>query len=168
MEEEKSDIYHFFKNKKIVYCLIVIITLYLYYDVKNKEENIEKLRGKKKFVVIEKQQIENDIHLNNSKLLNMKINKEYIEKLILSEMKNKKNKNNDEQEIELWKIETFFLTLFCAIFGWLYYYSSQETEKINKIDKNYIYENDYTRYFLEESELDNLINNSEKDKYNYI
>jgi len=62
----------------------------------------------------------------------MKINKEYMEKLILSEMKNKKNKNNYEQEIELWKIETFFLTFFCAVYGWLYCYSSQETEKNNK------------------------------------
>ena len=172
MKESKNEIFNFLKNKKLIYFSIVIITLYLYYAVKKDEDNIQKIVEKKRKINIDKNQIENDIHLNNSILLNKKISKEQINKLILNELekeKNENNNNNNEQlKNELWKIETFFVTVFCAIFGGLYYYSNKNLEdnQYNQ-EENYI-NNDYTRYFLEESEFDSLINKGDKNDYNYL
>ena len=171
MKESKNEIFNFLKNKKLIYFSIVIITLYLYYAVKKDEDNIQKIVEKKRKINIDKNQIENDIHLNNSILLNKKISKEQIDKLILNELEKEKNenKNNNEQlKNELWKIETFFVTVFCAIFGGLYYYSNKNLEdnQYNQ-EENYI-NNDYTRYFLEESEFDSLINKGDKNDYNYL
>ena len=60
------------------------------------------------------------------------------------------------------------MTLFCAIFGGLYYYSNQNIENDqNNQEENYI-NNDYTRYFLEESEFESLINKGNKSDYNYL
>ena len=171
MNEKNKEIYNFIKNKKFIYFVIVIITLYLYNAVKKEEENIQNLSNNRVKNDVNKNQIENDIHLNNSILLNKKITKEQIDKLILNEIEKEKsyNKNNNEElKSELWKIETFFVTLFCAIFGGLYYYSNQNIENDqNNQEENYI-NNDYTRYFLEESEFESLINKGNKSDYNYL
>ena len=171
MNEKNKEIYNFIKNKKFIYFVIVIITLYLYNTVKKEEENIHNLSNNRVNNDVNKNQIENDIHLNNSILLNMKINKEQINKLILNEIEKEKikNKNNNEElKSELWKIETFFVTLFCAIFGGLYYYSNKNIENNqNNQEENYI-NDDYTRYFLEESEFESLINKGERNDYNYL
>ena len=172
MKENNKEKFNFIKNKKFIYFSIVIITLYLYNAVKKEEEKISNLKKNKINRDINKKQIENDIHLNNSILLNKKISKEQINKLILNELekeKNENNNNNNEQlKNELWKIETFFVTVFCAIFGGLYYYSNKNLEdnQYNQ-EENYI-NNDYTRYFLEESEFDSLINKGDKNDYNYL
>ena len=171
MKENNKEKFNFIKNKKFIYFSIVIITLYLYNAVKKEEEKIPNLKKNKINSDINKKQIENDIHLNNSILLNKKISKEQIDKLILNELEKEKNenKNNNEQlKNELWKIETFFVTVFCAIFGGLYYYSNKNIEgNQNNQEENYI-NNDYTRYFLEESEFDSLINKGDKNDYNYL
>ena len=172
MKENNKEKFNFIKNKKFIYFSIVIITLYLYNAVKKEEEKISNLKKNKINSDINKKQIENDIHLNNSILLNKKISKEQIDKLILNELekeKNENNNNNNEQlKNELWKIETFFVTVFCAIFGGLYYYSNKNLEdNQNNQEENYI-NNDYTRYFLEESEFDSLINKGDKNDYNYL
>ena len=171
MNEKNKEIYNFINNKKFIYFVIVIITLYLYNAVKKEEENIQNLSNNRVKNKVNKNQIENDIHLNNSILLNMKINKEQINKLIINEIEKEKikNKNNNEElKSELWKIETFFVTLFCAIFGGLYYYSNKNIENNqNNQEENYI-NDDYTRYFLEESEFESLINKSERNDYNYL
>ena len=171
MKENNKEKFNFIKNKKFIYFSIVIVTLYLYNAVKKEEEKISNLKKNKINRDINKKQIENDIHLNNSILLNKKISKEQIDKLILNELEKEKNenKNNNEQlKNELWKIETFFVTVFCAIFGGLYYYSNKNLEdnQYNQ-EENYI-NNDYTRYFLEESEYDSLINKGDKNDYNYL
>ena len=171
MKENNKEKFNFIKNKKFIYFSIVIVTLYLYNAVKKEEEKIPNLKKNKINSDINKKQIENDIHLNNSILLNKKISKEQIDKLILNELEKEKNenKNNNEQlKNELWKIETFFVTVFCAIFGGLYYYSNKNLEdnQYNQ-EENYI-NNDYTRYFLEESEFDSLINKGDKNDYNYL
>ena len=172
MKENNKEKFNFIKNKKFIYFSIVIVTLYLYNAVKKEEEKIPNLKKNKINSDINKKQIENDIHLNNSILLNKKISKEQIDKLILNELekeKNENNNNNNEQlKNELWKIETFFVTVFCAIFGGLYYYSNKNLEdNQNNQEENYI-NNDYTRYFLEESEFDSLINKGDKNDYNYL
>ena len=172
MKENNKEKFNFIKNKKFIYFSIVIVTLYLYNAVKKEEEKIPNLKKNKINSDINKKQIENDIHLNNSILLNKKISKEQIDKLILNELekeKNENNNNNNEQlKNELWKIETFFVTVFCAIFGGLYYYSNKNLENNqNNQEENYI-NNDYTRYFLEESEFDSLINKGDKNDYNYL
>ena len=172
MNEKNKEIYNFIKNKKFIYFSIVIVTLYLYNAVKKEEEKIPNIKKNKINSDINKKQIENDIHLNNSILLNKKISKEQINKLILNELekeKNENNNNNNEQlKNELWKIETFFVTVFCAIFGGLYYYSNKNIEEeSNNQNINYI-NNDYTRYFLEDSEFENLINKGDKIDYNYL
>ena len=172
MKENNKEKFNFIKNKKFIYFSIVIVTLYLYNAVKKEEEKIPNLKKNKINSDINKKQIENDIHLNNSILLNKKISKEQIDKLILNELekeKNENNNNNNEQlKNELWKIETFFVTVFCAIFGGLYYYSNKNLESNqNNKEENYI-NNDYTRYFLEESEFDSLINKGDKNDYNYL
>ena len=171
MKENNKEKFNFIKNKKFIYFSIVIVTLYLYNAVKKEEEKISNLKKNKINRDINKKQIENDIHLNNSILLNKKISKEQIDKLILNELEKEKNenKNNNEQlKNELWKIETFFVTVFCAIFGGLYYYSNKNIEgNQNNQEENYI-NNDYTRYFLEESEFDSLINKGDKNDYNYL
>ena len=171
MKENNKEKFNFIKNKKFIYFSIVIITLYLYNAVKKEEEKISNLKKNKINRDINKKQIENDIHLNNSILLNKKISKEQIDKLILNELekeKNENNNNNEQLKNELWKIETFFVTVFCAIFGGLYYYSNKNIEgnQYNQ-EENYI-NNDYTRYFLEESEFDSLINKGDKNDYNYL
>ena len=171
MKENNKEKFNFIKNKKFIYFSIVIVALYLYNAVKKEEEKIPNLKKNKINRDINKKQIENDIHLNNSILLNKKISKEQIDKLILNELEKEKNenKNNNEQlKNELWKIETFFVTVFCAIFGGLYYYSNKNIEgNQNNQEENYI-NNDYTRYFLEESEFDSLINKGDKNYYNYL
>ena len=172
MKENNKEKFNFIKNKKFIYFSIVIVTLYLYNAVKKEEEKIPNIKKNKINSDINKKQIENDIHLNNSILLNKKISKEQINKLILNELekeKNENNNNNNEQlKNELWKIETFFVTVFCAIFGGLYYYSNKNLEdnQYNQ-EENYM-NNDYTRYFLEESEFDSLINKGDKNDYNYL
>ena len=171
MKENNKEKFNFIKNKKFIYFSIVIITLYLYNTVKKEEEKIPNLKKNKINSDINKSQIENDIHLNNSILLNKKISKEQINKLILNELekeKNENNNNNEQLKNELLKIETFFVTVFCAIFGGLYYYSNKNIEgNQNNQEENYI-NNDYTRYFLEESEFDSLINKGDKNDYNYL
>ena len=162
MKEGDREKYSFIKNKKFIYIVIVIITLYLYNKVRNFEENIENFTENKIF----KDQIENDIHLNNSKLLNIKIDKESIEQLILSEKeKNDKLNVDDDEKVELWKIETFFVTLFAVIYGGLYYYSYQKEKGNNNNkaeEKTYLFDNDYTNYILDEAEFEFLINKEGK------
>ena len=162
MKEGDKEKYSFIKNKKFIYIVIVIITLYLYNKIRNFEENIENFTENKIF----KDQIENDIHLNNSKLLNIKIDKESIEQLILSEKeKNDKLDVDDDEKVELWKIETFFVTLFGVIYGGLYYYSYQKEKGNNNNkaeEKTYLYDNDYTNYLLDEAEFEFLINKEGK------
>ena len=155
------------KNKKVLYCVIVIITLLLYHEVRKIEEN----SAKKRYIDInniKKTQIENDINLTNSKLLNMRIDKESIQNLILleSEKEYENNINKYKHNDELWIIETFFLTLFCAIIGGMYYYAKiNDKEKykgMNNDDKYYDLEEDYTKFILDEPEIEFLINKEEE------
>ena len=170
MKEENLEKYNFLKNKKFIYSAIVMITLFLYYEVRKDEDILEKLKENNR---IKNKQKENEINFENSKLLNVEINKENIKKLILSEKETEKNINeNNQEEMELWKIETFFVTLFCAIYGGLYYYAYQEEKNSNNLnnkenDKTYLIE-DYTKYLLDETEFEFLINKDEKYDYNYL
>jgi hypothetical protein len=162
MKEQKN-------QKKIVFFLIIIITLILYYGVRRNEEYYEKLienKYEQKLTVdkLLKGQIEDDIHLNNSKLLNIKINVDQIKKVINEEQLEKENTmrtNNEVLRFELWTIETLFLSIFCIIIGGLYFYSSKEqNKKKNKFIKEK-YLNDNRDYCLAESEMEYLINNGE-------
>ena len=170
MKEENLEKYNFLKNKKFIYSAIVMITLFLYYEVRKDEDNLEKLKENNR---IKNKQKENEINFENSKLLNVEINKENIKKLILSEKETENNINeNNQEEMELWKIETFFVTLFCAIYGGLYFYAYQEEKNSNNLnnkenDKTYLIE-DYTKYLLDETEFEFLINKDEKYDYNYL
>ena len=156
------------KNKKVLYCVIVIITLLLYHEVRKIEENSAKKRYIDINNNIKKTQIENDINLTNSKLLNMRIDKESIQNLILleSEKEYENNINKYKHNDELWIIETFFLTLFCAIIGGMYYYAKINDKEIykgmNNDDKYYDLEEDYTKFILDEPEIEFLINKEEE------
>jgi preprotein translocase subunit SecG len=169
MKEQKND-------KKIVFFLIIIITILLYYGIRKNEEKIEQLQEMESKTnkdlsldKLVKGQIEDDIHLNNSKLLNTRVDVDELKKAILKVDKEKENKNKYDENIhksELWKIETFFLSLFCIIIGGLYYYSKENEEKkniqLNKI-KNININKDY---LLTEPEMEYLINKEEFDNYN--
>ena len=162
------------KNKKIIFCLIVIITLILYYGIRRNEENNELIENVIKDNLsinkLLKGQIEDDIHLNNSKLLNIRITIDDIKKTIIKEEMEKKqiyDNNIRQYKIELWMIETFFLTIFLLIWGVLYFYGvKKENEKKYKtIKKKYMNENQ--DYYLAESEMQYLINKGEyENEYN--
>ena len=162
------------KNKKIIFCLIVIITLILYYGIRRNEENNELIENVIKDNLsinkLLKGQIEDDIHLNNSKLLNIRITIDDIKKTIRKEEMEKKqiyDNNIRQYKIELWMIETFFLTIFLLIWGVLYFYGvKKENEKKYKtIKKKYMNENQ--DYYLAESEIQYLINKGEyENEYN--
>ena len=166
-------------DKKIVFFLIIIITLILYYGIRKNEENYDKLqemesKNKKDLSInkLLKGQIEDDIHLNNSKLLNTRVEVEEIKKVILKEemekenYKNKNNKNDVEKfKIELWKIETFFLSFFCILIGGLYFYAKDNEQK-TKIEYNENnYRNNNKDYILADSEIEYLINKEELNNY---
>lgn len=169
MKEQKND-------KKIVFFLIIIITILLYYGIRKNEEKYEKLKEMESKTnkdlsldKLVKGQIEDDIHLNNSKLLNTRVDVDELKKAILKVDKEKENKNKYDANIhksELWKIETFFLSLFCILIGGLYYYSKDNEDKkniqLNKI-KNININKDY---LLAEPEMEYLINKEEFDNYN--
>jgi preprotein translocase subunit SecG len=169
MKEEKND-------KKIVFFLIIIITILLYYGIRKNEEKIEQLQEMESKTnkdlsldKLVKGQIEDDIHLNNSKLLNTRVDVDELKKAILKVDKEKENKNKYDANIhksELWKIETFFLSLFCIIIVGLFYYSKENEDKkhiqLNKI-KNININKDY---LLAEPEMEYLINKEEFDNYN--
>lgn len=174
MKEQKND-------KKIVFFLIIIITLILYYGIRKNEENYEKLQEMesktKNDLSLEKLvkgQIEDDIHLNNSKLLNTRVDTDELKKAILKADTEKENINNinrnktNKNKNELWKIETFFLSIFCIIIGGLYYYSKENEDKndthLNKIN-NY---NNNKDYILAEPEMEYLINKEEFNDNNNI
>lgn len=173
MKEQNND-------KKIGFFIIIIVTLILYYGIRRNEENNEKILEMKNLDneainKIIKGQIEDDIHLNNSKLISTKIDVEEIKKVILEqEMEKEKNniKNNNnigKLKIELWMIETFFLSIFCILIGGLYLYSSEKEKeyekKHNTLTKNNINNN---KYYLEESEMEYLINKDEYENYNLL
>ena len=157
-------------NKKRVYFIIIIITLILFYGIRKNEEYHEKLNENKKDEILSinklmKGQIEDDIHLNNSKLLNTKIEVEQIKQIILKnqiEEENINKKNNEEIKNELWMIETIFLTIFLIIIGGLYFYAYQKEneEKYKTIKNNYLNDKEY---YLAESEMEYLINKGELD-----
>ena len=116
MKEQNMEIYDFIKNKKFIYCIIVVLSLFLYYEVRKDEEHLEKIKENNIINKNKQVQKEDDINLTNSKYLNMKIDKENIKKLILEEKEKEEQdiqKKQEEDKIELWKIETFFATLFC-------------------------------------------------------
>ena len=162
MKERKSP-------KKIVYFIIIIITLILYYGIRRNEEYYENLietQTEQNLSIdkLLKGQIEDDIHLNNSELLNIKISVEEIKTLIIKEKNEKENINkisNESSRIELWMIETFFLTIFCIIIGGLYFYSIEKENKedLKLIKKKYMDNN--KNYNLSESEMEYLINKDE-------
>ena len=162
------------KNKKIIFCLIVIITLILYYGIRRNEENNEWIENVIKDNLsinkLLKGQIEDDIHLNNSKLLNIRITIDDIKKTIIKEEMEKKqiyDNNIRQYKIELLMIETFFLTIFLLIWGVLYFYGvKKENEKKYKtIKKKYMNKNQ--DYYLAESEMQYLINKGEyENEYN--
>lgn len=166
-------------DKKIGFFLIIIITLILYYGIRKNEENHDKLqemesKNKKDLSInkLLKGQIEDDIYLNNSKLLNTRVEVEEIKKVILKEemeKENYKDKNNKKEversKIELWKIETFFLSFFCILIGWLYFYAkdNEQKKKIEYNDNNY--RNNNKDYILADSEIEYLINKEEFNNY---
>ena len=162
------------KNKKIIFCLIVIITLILYYGIRRNEENNELIENVIKDNLsinkLLKGQIEDDIHLNNSKLLNIRITIDDIKKTIIKEEMEKKqiyDNNIRQYKIELWMIETFFLTIFLLIWGVLYFYGvkKENKKKYKTIKKKYMNENQ--DYYLAESEIQYLINKGEyENEYN--
>ena len=170
MKEQKN-------QKKIVFFLIIIITLFLYYKIRINEEFNENLIESQTEINLSKDkllkgQMEENIHLNNSKLLNTKINVEDIKKLIIKEQSEKENiiKNNIEtSQNELLYIETFFLSLFCIIIGGLYFYSSnkENKKKYKSFKEKYLNEN--KDYYLAESEMEFLINKGEiENNYNML
>lgn len=173
MKEQNND-------KKIGFFTIIIITLILYYGIRRNEENNEKILEMKNLDneainKIIKGQIEDDIHLNNSKLISTKIDVEEIKKVILEQEKereknNIKNNNNiGKLKIELWMIETLFLSIFCILIGGLYLYSSEKEKeyekKHNTLTKDNINNN---KYYLKESEMEYLINKDEYENYNLL
>lgn len=168
MKDQKSP-------KNIVYFIIIIITLILYYGIRRNEEYYEKIMENQteQNLAIDKLlkgQIEDDIHLNNSELLNIKINSEEIKKLIIKEQKEKESNNkiiNEPSRIELWMIETFFLTVFCIIIGGFYFYSKEKgkKEEIKSNKKKYMDNN--KNHYLSESEMEYLLNKDEmENNYN--
>lgn len=172
MNEQKNQ-----KNqKKRVFFIILIITLILFYGIRKNEENIEIINENKKEEILSidklmKGQIEDDIHLNNSKLLNIKIEVDQLKNLILKnqlEEENNTKKNNEEIKDELWMIETVFLSIFLIIIGGFYFYAYQKenAENFKAIKKNYLSDKDY---YLAESEMEYLINKGELENcYNKL
>ena len=168
MKEQKN-------QKKIVFFAIIIITLFLYYKIRRNEEyNEELIENQKEIKLSEdkliKGQMEDDIHLNNSKLLNARINVDDIKKLIIEEQLEKENaiKNKIEiSKIELWKVETFFLSIFCIIIGGLYFYSSEQEKKKKYKYFREQYLNNNKEYDLAETEMEFLIKKGEiENNYN--
>ena len=172
MKEQNIEICDFIKNKKFIYCVIVVLSLFLYYEVRKDEEHLEKIKENNIINKNKQVQKEDDINLTNSKYLNMKIDKENIKKLILEEKEKEEQdiqKKQEEDKIELWKIETFFATLFCVIYGGLYYYAYNGEKKNKPINEENTYLiDDYTKYLLDETEIEYLINKEEKSEYNYL
>ena len=158
MKEKKND-------KRIYFIFILFITLILYYGIRRNEENNEKIleddiNEERPVNKKRNEQIEDDIHLNNSKLLNIKVDVNEIKKNIIDEQnekENNENKNTKNLEIELWKIETFVLSLFCVLFGGLYFYSIEKNNNLNDS-----YEKDYKRIKdnneFDDPEMEYLIN----------
>ena len=160
-------------NKKIIFGFIVIFTLILFYGIRRNEEYNELIQNEKKENILSinkllKGQIEDDIFLNNSKLLNIRVSVDDIKKTIIKEEMEKENNdknNNQKYEIQLWMIETFFLTLFCIIIGGLYFYGiKKENETKNNFIKK-VYMNKNQDYYLAESEMEYLINKGEIENY---
>ena len=168
MKEQKN-------QKKIVFFAIIIITLFLYYKIRRNEEYNEELIENQKEIKLSgdkliKGQMEDDIHLNNSKLLNARINVDDIKKLIIEEQLEKENaiKNKIEiSKIELWKVETLFLSIFCIIIGGLYFYSSKKKKKKKYKSFREQYLNNNKEYDLAETEMEFLIKKGEiENNYN--
>lgn len=168
MKEQKN-------QKKIVFFAIIIITLFLYYKIRRNEEYNEELIENQKEIKLSgdkliKGQMEDDIHLNNSKLLNARINVDDIKKLIIEEQLEKENaiKNKIEiSKIELWKVETLFLSIFCIIIGGLYFYSSEQEKKKKYKSFREQYLNNNKEYDLAETEMEFLIKKGEiENNYN--
>ena len=155
-------------DKKIYFIFILFLTLILYYGIRRNEEYNEKLlekENKEQSPVNKKriEQIEDDIHLNNTKLLNIKIDVYEIKKFIIYEqMEKEDNRNNEKFEVELWKIETFALSFFCIIIVAFYFYSVEKENNLkNSSEKNYKSIKDDNEF--DDAEMEYLIN---KEYYN--
>ena len=97
-------------------------------------------------------------------MLNIRVTVDDIKKTIIKEQSEEKLINDikiQEFKIELWMIETFFLTLFCIIIGGLYFYGvkKENEKKYKSIKKNYMKEHE--DYDLAESEMEYLIKKEE-------
>ena len=156
-------------NEKIIFFIVIIITLLLYYGIRVNEENNEKLNEKKKEEEkssdnkLTKGHIEDNIHLNNSKLLNTKVTVEEIKKVILKEKMEKEREENENKEtfrVQLWMIETISLSFFLIVMGGLYFYLLNESKKL-KNNKKEIYSQLLNSYKFNESNY-NVID-SEKE-----
>ena len=164
MEDQKND-------KRIYFIFIVFITLILYYGIRRNEEYNEKILEEdiKEKTLNKKgnEQIEDDIHLNNSKLLNIKVDVNEIKKNIINEHRekeNNENKNTQKLEVELWKIETFSLSLFFIMLGGLYFYSIEKVQNLNdSSEKNYKKLKDDNEF--DDAEMEYLINKEYYDNY---
>ena len=159
-------------NIKIYFIIILFITLILYYGIRRNEEyneEILKAENNEQSQVNKRrnEQIEDDIHLNNSKLLNIKVDVNEIKKNIFDEQREKKdneNKNNENLEVELWKIETFALSLFCIIIGALYFYSVGKGNNLNDSCEK-IYKRIKDDNGFDDAEMEFLINKEYYDNY---
>ena len=164
MKDQKND-------TRIYFIFIVFITLILYYGIRRNEEYNEKILEEdikeKKLNKKGNEQIEDDIHLNNSKLLNIKVDVNEIKKNIINEQRekeNNENKNTQKLEVELWKIETFALSLFFIMLGGLYFYSIEKVQNLNdSSEKNYKKLKDDNEF--DDAEMEYLINKEYYDNY---
>ena len=142
------------KSKKIGFVIITAITIYLFYCIRKNEEELK--NNKFNSIHTKEFQIEDDINLSNSKVLNIKVCVDDIKKNIMK-IENDKMENikriHKKDEVELWNLETFFLTFFSVILV-LFYFSE------NKKCKNNEYQKDNEKYddCLIDSEREFLIN----------
>jgi len=158
--------------KRIYFIFILFITLILYYGIRRNEAYIEKIleedfNEERPINKKRNEQIEDDIHLNNSKLLNIKVGVNEIKKIIIDEQREKENNENksaQKLENELWKIESFALSLFCIMLGGLYFYSIEKENNLNdSYEKNYKRIKDNNEF--DDAEIEYLINKEYYDNY---
>ena len=84
-------------NRILIYIIIIIITLLLYYIVRVDENNID---VKSQNNMVEDNQIDDDINITSSELLNIKVSVEKIEEVILK---------NEREFTNLSKLDEFFI-----------------------------------------------------------
>ena len=146
-------------NGKLIYIIIIIITLSLYYIVRINENYLE---IKSENNSNDANLIDDDINITSSNLLNIKVSVERIKEIILEnekieiEKKEKKIENNRKQN-NFWKIEIFFLSIFIILFSGLFLWSNDINLLKNLLNFFMIKKDKEKNNYNKESEMELLI-----------